>query len=290
MTTHSNPPTPRSSLHVWEELEGGFLKCLRRITFWHWFPLTVLAFFLLIAPLLATHDPIFAESGRELDSPSADHWLGTDRLGRDEWSRLAIGGRRTLSSALLATTIAVIGGLALSSLSFTGSTIIHHLSAALTDALLAFPALLLALVVRTLLEGNLWTLAIAVGLANLGPYTRLATDALHVAQSAPHIEGAHSIGAGRWRILTRHIIPTALPTLVAFASVIFAWSLLYGAALAFIGLGGDPSHPDWGVMIEQAQGTLSQAPMLVLLPSGALATSVWLAHRFADALTNVTRM
>lgn len=234
-----------------------------------------------VAPFLATHDPIHATPGRELARPSSEYWLGTDRLGRDVWSRLMIGGQRTLGTAMLATGIAVTGGLILGSFTVVGPLFTQRIAQALTEALLAFPALLLALVVRTIMEGSLLTIGIAVGTANIASFARVATDALQSAQLQPHIEGARSIGASDWRIITRHLLPTALPVLMAFASVIFAWSLLYGAALAFLGLGGEPSQPDWGVMIAQARGTLVQAPRLLLLPSALLALSIWSAYRLS---------
>lgn len=252
-----------------------------------YFALLVLVVLLIIAPQLATHDPIHAQSGHELETFSHDHWFGTDRLGRDVWSRFVIGGQRTLSSALLATCIAVSGGLLLGSLGSIGP--LQAITRLFIDALLAFPAVLMALVVRTLLEGSLLTLALAVGIANLAAYSRVTIDALRVAQHEPYIEGARSIGANHWRLLTRHIIPAALPTLASFGAVVFAWSLLYASALAFLGLGGDPSQPDWGVMLQQAQGTIVQAPRLVVLPAMALALSVWLAYAVADYYSSSIR-
>lgn len=242
--------------------------------------LLCLLFMMVITPYLATHDPIHAESGHELESYSHEHWFGTDRLGRDVWSRFVVGGQRTLSSALLATLIATGGGLLLGSLGNFGP--LQSIIRLLIDALLAFPAILLALVIRTLLEGNLLTLALAVGVANLATYSRVTMDALQVAQHQPYIEGARSIGASQWRLVTRHIIPAALPTLASFGAVVFAWSLLYASALAFLGLGGDPTQPDWGIMLQQGQGTIVQAPRLVILPASALALSVWLAYAVAD--------
>jgi peptide/nickel transport system permease protein len=193
-----------------------------------------------------------------------------------------VGGRRTLSSAFFATAIAIGGGLILSGLTVAAPAPARWFTAVLMDALLAFPTLLLALAILTVLKASLFTLAIALGLANIAPYARVAAAALRAALSQPHIEGARSIGAGRLRILTRHVLPAALPTLAAFASVIFGWILIYGAALAFLGLGGDPSQPDWGTMLAQGQRTITQAPWLVLAPGAALTLSVWLANVFAD--------
>jgi peptide/nickel transport system permease protein len=253
--------------------------------FWLWFPLVSFIGLMVVVPLFATHDPIHAETGREIEAPSTEHWLGTDRLGRDEWSRLVIGGRRTLTSALLSTSIATLCGLFISGLTIVSPRLLRWVISAFTDALLAFPPLLLALMVRTILEGSLLTVAIAVGIAGIAPYSLVGRDALQIALSQPYIEGAYSIGASRWRIITRHLMPAAAPSLAAFTAITFAWSLLYGAALAFLGLSGDPSQPDWGMMTDQATQTLIQAPHLLFFPGGMLALSVWLAHRLADEIS-----
>ncbi|NDJ84422.1 MAG: ABC transporter permease [Chloroflexi bacterium] len=255
----------------------------------YWLPAVILLGLVLLAPLVATHDPIHATPGRELEGPSADHWLGTDRLGRDVWSRLVIGGRRTITGGFLATGIAIGIGTMLGGFATVGPYLMRETATVLIDALLAFPAILLALVVRTALEGSLVTLSLAIGVASIAPYARVTISALNTAALQPHIEGAQSIGASQWRVLTRHIVPGALPTLLSFASVVFAWSMLYGAALAFLGLGGNPSAPDWGIMIAQGRGVLTQAPQLVLLPGGFLALTVWLAEISADAFSRPIR-
>jgi len=149
------------------------------------------------------------------------------------------------------------------------------------DALLAFPTLLLALVALTVLKASLFTLAISLGLANVAPYARVAAAALRAALSQPHIEGAQSIGAGRLGILTRHVFRRRCHA-GRLCSVIFGWILIYGAALAFLGLSGDPSQPDWGTMLAQGQRTITQTPWLALAPGAMLTLSVWLANVFAD--------
>lgn len=241
------------------------------------------SFILLILPLTANHDPLHAYSGQELQQPSRQFFLGTDQLGRDVWSRLVVGGQRTLSAALLATLIAISGGLLLS-IAYS-SPWIHFVTGVLIDALLAFPALLTALVLRTLLPASVWSLSLALGLSGVAVYARVASDAIQVAGTAPHIEGAHSIGASQWRIITRHMLPVAMPALLSFGSVMFGWMVLYQAALAFLGLGGDPSAPDWGIMLNQGRSYVQQAPLMVLAPGMMIALIVWLANRGTTQMT-----
>jgi peptide/nickel transport system permease protein len=250
---------------------------------WLWLTALYLAFWLLIAPVLATHNPRIATAGEELTSPSQAHLLGTDRLGRDFWSRLVLGGQLTLQTALLATGISIGGGLILAICNVI--PLLRTPTGILTDALLAFPGLLLALIVRTLIAGDWLGLAIAVGLANVAPYARIATGALQAAASAPYLVGAVSIGARPWYILLKHQLPYALPTLSAFGAVMFAWAILYASALSFLGLGESPSVPEWGILLAQGRGVLVQAPHLVLLPGALIALTIWIAYRVAEALT-----
>jgi peptide/nickel transport system permease protein len=261
------------------------MQTFRQIGRWGiWLPPLLLLFLIGVLPVFATHDPLQAKPEDALQGPSLEHWLGTDQLGFDTWSRLLAGGRRTLSAALLATSIAVAGGLVLGMLRLSPVAGIRFAAGVLIDALLAFPGVLLALVVLTVMERGILALALAVGLANLAAYARVTGDALAVASVQPHIEGAKAIGASEWRVLSRHVLPSALPTLVSFAAVIFSWSLLYGAALSFLGLSGDPTQAEWGRMLRRGYDVISQTARLVLVPGLALAITVWLAQRFASAI------
>lgn len=255
-----------------------------RVNFGLWLPIVILAGFVLIAPQLATHDPLTPNSGDEITPPSQNYWLGTDYLGRDVFSRLMVGGQRTLSTTFVATGIAIAGGLLLGGLLIIAPAPIRWLLSILLDALLAFPSILTALVILTALEPSLWTLALALGIAGIPLYAQVAADALRATLSQPFIEGTRSIGATPLYILRRHIIPTALPALAAFGSVVFSWSLIYQAALTFLGLGGDISQPDWGTMLAQGYRTIREAPLLVIAPGGTLMMCVLLANWFADTI------
>lgn len=234
-----------------------------------------------ILPLMANHDPRHAYSGEELLTPSAEYWLGTDHLGRDFWSRLVIGGQRTLLSTFLATGIAIGGGLVLASLTQLGWAFNRWLALIFLDALLAFPILLIALLIRTLLAGSLLALAVAIGLAGIAVYANIARIALRSAQVLPHIEGAYSIGAPPLRILLVHIVPNALPTLISFGMVLFGWMLLYQSALSFLGLGGDPSTPDWGTMLNQGRAYLDTNPLLMICPGGMIALCIAIINQLS---------
>lgn len=244
--------------------------------------LLIVSFFMVFAPLLVTHNPILAKSGEELELPSAKHWLGTDRLGRDVWSRLIIGGQYTLQLSILATTISVLGGLSLASLSIL--PVIRVLADIVIDSLLSFPPIIVALFFRALLPSNVWTIGFVVGFSMIGSYARVAADAIAYTKRQPFMDSADSIGAPNWWIFLYYLVPNTMPTLASFAATVFAWSILYSASLSFLGLGYDISKPEWGLMIAQAQGTLTQAPHLVFLPSAMIVLCVWLSLRLADIM------
>lgn len=222
-----------------------------------WGLLALVAAISLAAPLLAPHDPQQIHLENNLASPSGQHFLGTDLLGRDVFSRLLYGGRQSLSMALGATFIAAAVGLGVGIAARSGH---GGMMLILLDTLLAFPSLLIALVVISLLGNGFFSIMIAVGVAGIGAFGRTAHDALAATERMPYVESAISLGASRFHILRRHLLPNARPTLLAFLGVTFGWSLLNGAALSFLGFLGDPNAPDWGMMLAAGRQTFAAAP------------------------------
>jgi len=224
------------------------------------------------APLFATHDPLMIDLDNNLAEPSAHHWLGTDYLGRDVYSRILYGGRQTIIMASLATLISIVGGL---TLGVSGryppfKTILQSI----LDVWLALPSLLLALLVISLLGSGRDSIILAVGVANIGAYAHTTYDALQAQSNQPYIESAKSIGASPLRILGFHIIPNALPTLINFAGIMFSWALLNGAALSFLGFVVNPDIPDWGVMLASGRQTFAAMPYEALAAGIALTMTV----------------
>ncbi len=227
---------------------------------------------ILIAPLFAPADPMATDPAGALAPPDSVHVLGTDRLGRDVWSRLLYGGQRTILIAALATAIAVGIGTLLGMVGWGGFDL-------LTNALLAFPTLLLALVVMTLLGTGALSLALATGIALIAPFARVTRGAVRAVRDLPFIESARALGASDWRIFARHIAPNIAPTLLAYAGVIFAYSVLNSAALSFLGLGGDLGAPDWGAMLAEGRVAFRTAPWISAAPGLAITLLVWIVNR-----------
>jgi len=236
------------------------------------------------APWLATHDPQMAATDTPLEAPSRAHLMGTDLLGRDVFSRVMWGGRRTLGVALLTALITLGPGLMIGLAAGYGGRWLDGALMTLVDAMLAFPTLLLALALLVLLGQGTVPVAAAVGIAGIGGYARVTRAAVIGARGLQFVEAARAIGAGPMGILRRHILPAAAPTLLSFAGVTLSWAILNSAALMFLGYGGDIAAAAWGVMLADARQTFRMAPWTALAPGVALSVTVMALNLLARAL------
>ncbi len=238
----------------------------------------------LLAPWLATHDPRRAMPEDQLRPPSHGHLLGTDLLGRDVFSRVLYGGRRALMIAGIALLVTAPPGLLIGAAAGYAGRWLDAALMALVDALLAFPALLLALALVTLLGDGLTQIAVAVGIAGIPGYARVVRAAVLEARARPFVEAARSLGAAPPGIVWRHVVPTILPPVLAFTSVTLSWAILNGAALAFLGYAGDLSAPDWGIMLADGRATFRTAPWIALAPGVAISALIFALNLLGGGL------
>jgi peptide/nickel transport system permease protein len=237
-----------------------------------------------LAPWLATHDPRQAMPVQQLQAPSSTHYMGTDFLGRDVFSRVLYGGRRTLSMALLAAGVTFAPGLVIGLLAGYAGRWLDAILMALMDALLAIPNLLMALALVALLGSGLEQVALAVGIAGIPAYARVTRAAVLEARGYSFVEAARGVGAGGWGVLRRHIAPNIAPTLFSFAGVTLSWTILNGAALVFLGYGGDIAAPDWGVMLNDGRDVFRTAPWVSAAPGVALSLTVFAINLLTGSL------
>jgi len=252
-----------------------------------WLGLTALG--ATLAPLLAPHGPLAARPALAFLPPGAGAILGTDFIGRDVLARLLWGGRRTLQMGGLGLVVAVGLGLPLG---VAAGSLGRRADAALmrlVDGLLALPGLLLAMMVTAVLGTGLMPVAVAVGLAAAPPYARMARGAALEVRRQPYIEATRALGSSRWRIIARHILPNAAPTLVAFAATQLGWVLLNGAALNFLGLGAPPGSPEWGAMLAEGRKYLREGPWASGFPGLALTLTVFAANLVGERLQETLR-
>lgn len=243
------------------------------------FSLAFLAALLVVGVIVTPYAPNDADPGRAAQPPNRIHWLGTDHLGRDVLSRVAYGGIQTCWIALVATAVAGFSGTCLGVTAGVWPGWPDRCISLVINTLLAFPPLLGALIIVTLLGQGRWQIAVATGAAQAAFFARLTRSAARAAAAMEFVESAHALGAGRRHIMFMHILPTIQPTLWGAAGLTFSYSIINSAGLAFLGLGGSPDFPDWGLMLAEGRAHFRAAPWISLAPGVALSMTVWALNR-----------
>jgi len=238
----------------------------------------------LFAPELTDHDPNRMNVRRAYLPPgSPGHLLGTDDLGRDLWSRLVFGGRVSLSIAVASAVGAGLIGMAVGLI----AGYIRRLDTPLMlfmDGLMAFPSIVLALVVVAVAGRSQANVVLALVVV-FGPrIARVVRSSVLVLRELAYVEAAQSLGASKVRVMLRHLFPNALAPWLVQVTLILAFALLTEAGLSFLGLGGNTQHPSWGGMIAEARLILARAPWLTLYPGIAIAVTVLAVNILADEL------
>ena len=233
----------------------------------------------LAGPLAWTIPPEATDPARGLAGPSATNPLGTDELGRDVLSRLLHGSRVTLLVGIAAMLAALVIGVIVGSVAGFNGGWIDALLMRFTDAMLAVPAFFFILVVITVLGSGVATLVLVIGALSWMPVARVAYGETLRWKTAEFVVAAESLGVPGPRLLIRHILPQAIPSLVVAATLGVAFAILTESALSYLGLGVQPPLPSWGNMLQRAQQYVFTAPALAIYPGLAI-TVVVLAFNF----------
>lgn len=236
--------------------------------------LIVIAFAALWPGVLATHDPLQTDVRSALLPPGADHLFGTDQSGRDVYSRVIHGASRSLGIGLLATGVALIGGLLLGALAGVAPRGLEAAMMRINDVLMAFPEFLVALVVVAVLGPGPTNIAIAVTLAAVPVYIRLARVQTRTLGVAEHVEAARILGVAPVRAFLRHVAPGVLGSLSVLATIGIGSSILAAAGLSFLGLGPSEPTPEWGLMLAGGRNVLGQAWWISVFPGIAITLTV----------------
>lgn len=242
---------------------------------------------IVLGPLVVNIDPMQTNPQRQFRPPDAANVLGTDLLGRDVLSRTLYGGRRSLLIAALATGASVLPGLVIGFFSADEHFLPSRFLRLVMNAFLAIPGLIIALVVVTLLGQNLTSLILAVGVAQIAPFAFVTRAAVLSVRSEDYIEAALSLGATRWHVIIYHVLPAIQPVALAYLGVVFSYTLLNSAALSFLGLGGEPGVPDWGVMLAEGRSAFRIAPWVAFAPGLAIALTVWSVNCLVDQAQSI---
>lgn len=249
--------------------------------------LSLLAVAVVFGPVLAPHDPAVTEPALRFTAPSADHPLGTDHIGRDVLSRLLHGARLSLGSAVVAAlAVGVLGlGLGMAAGYFRG--VVDAVVSRAVDVLLAFPTLLLALVVVGAVGAGLRNILIAVVIAWWAGYARVVRGVTFSEREKPYVESARAVGASGWRIIRRHLLPNIVAPIVVLTTLDMGAILLAVSALSFLGLGVEAGTPEWGAMLAEARTYMRRAPQLMFYPGAAIFLAVLGFNLLGDGLRDV---
>lgn len=235
-------------------------------------------------PFIAPYSAIVQDKTALLSPPSWQHWLGTDNLGRDQLTRILYGARVSLEVSMLSMVIAASVGVVLGLVAAHVGGVADTLIMRFMDAIIAFPSLLMAIVLVSVLGANLINIIFAIAFGQIPNYARVARAQALSIGSSDFVLAAHASGAGGWRVITRHIWPNATdPIIVAFAIGV-AHAVLAEASLSFLGLGVRPPTPTWGMMLKTGFPFLETAPWVALVPGFAIFFTVLSFNIFGDAL------
>ncbi|WP_298370312.1 ABC transporter permease [Azospirillum sp.] len=235
------------------------------------------------APWLSPYDPMKMDILNRMKPPAAGHLFGTDEFGRDVLSRIMQGAQLSLLVGLLVVAVAVTVGTLMGLM----AGYVRALDGAvmrLTDALMAFPDILLAIAFMAGLGPSLYNVVLALGIVYTPRVARVVRAAALVVREMPYVEAATALGASTPRIVFRHILPNLISPIIVQATFIFAYAILTEAALSFLGVGVTPTTPTWGNMIAGAQQYFQQADWLVLFPGLAIVLTVLALQIVGDGL------
>lgn len=262
------------------------LKTNRAFTVSSFFVLLLIAV-ALAAPLIAPYDPLEAVMQNAYLPPSTEHLFGTDKLGRDNFSRILYGASYSLSSVLLLVTIIFAVGTTLGVLAGYYGGKVDIVIMRISDMMISFPGMILAIAVAGILGGSLINAIIALTIVTWTKYARLARSMVLKIKKRDFVEAAIVNGGTSTHILWKHILPNILPLMVITAASDIGAMMMELAGLSFLGFGSQPPAPEWGLMLNEGRQQLQTAPWLMIFPGLAIFVTVVIFNLWGDALRDV---
>ena len=237
-----------------------------------------------LAPWIVPHEPNRMDYKAVLSGPTAEHPFGTDELGRDLLSRTLYGARLSLRVGLVAVLVAVAIGVPIGLVSGYLGGVFDEAVMRVVDAVMALPALVLALTIAAVLGPGIWNATVAIAVVAAPTYTRLVRGQVLSVKENDYVLAAQCIGAPTWVILMRHVLPNAFSPVIVQASLGVGFAIILEASLSFIGLGAQPPTPSWGSMVQVGFQYLEIAPWFVLVPATAIFLAVLGFNMLGDGL------
>jgi peptide/nickel transport system permease protein len=239
------------------------------------------------APLFAHYDPFAQDPSTVFEAPSVHHVMGTDEFGRDIFTRVLYGGRQTIFASIVVVCIGVVVGSILGLAAGMVGGVVDLCIMRTMDLLLAFPGILLALVVTTILGSGLSNAIAAIGIASIPMFARVAQGGTLEARSLSYTEAAVALGAGRIHIIRRHILPSVRSVIIVLATSWLGIGTLWVAALGFLGLGLQPPIPEWGASLNEGSNYVTIAWWLSIFPGLFISAYVVASNLIGDGLRDV---
>lgn len=238
----------------------------------------------IFAPFIAPYDPIELAGDKSLLAPSSAHLMGTDLMGRDIFSRIIFGGRISLRLGLISVGIAATCGSFVGLISGYRGGWLDNLIMRLVDILLAFPGILLALIILYVIGPGLNNAMIAVGISSIPRYARMVRGSTLSVKEQDFVDASRVIGCRDLRIMVRHILPNVVGPVIVLGTLGLASAVMSIAGLSFLGLGAEPPTPEWGVLLSEGRDYMRNAWWLSVFPGLAISTAVLSVNLFGDGL------
>jgi peptide/nickel transport system permease protein len=239
-----------------------------------------------LAPWIAPVDPNKLSMRQTFRPPSWQHPFGTDNFGRSLWSRVIWGAQLSMLIGLSVVAVNAVFGTTVGAIAGYFRRI-DNIVMRINDALMAFPAILLAIAVTSVLGPSIGDVIIALGIVYTPRTARIVRSSVIVLREMEYVQAAVAAGAGHWRIMRRHILPNAMAPLIVQLSFLFAYAVLTEATLSFLGVGAVPPTPTWGNIMAEGRQYMTDAPWIIAIPGAALAITVLGLNMLGDGLRDV---
>ncbi|MCD7922627.1 MAG: ABC transporter permease [Clostridiales bacterium] len=240
-----------------------------------------------LAPVIATHDPYETVLTDAVQAPSAEHLFGTDKMGRDLFSRVIYGARTSLSAALILVAVIVVVGTTLGIIAGYLGGIIDAVIMRISDMMISFPGMVLAIAVAGILGANMRNAIIAIAIVSWTKYARISRSLVLKIRGRDYIAAALVTGSKTTRILWRYMLPNALPTILITGATDIGSMMLEIAGLSFLGFGAQSPTAEWGLMLNEGRAYMTAAPWLMIFPGLAIFITVAVFNLLGDSLRDV---
>ena len=235
------------------------------------------------APLVTRYDPNALDLTNMRQPPSAEHWFGTDDMGRDVFARVVYGGRLSLMIGFIPSVISMLLGTTLGLMAGYMGRHVDAVIMRLADVVLAFPSLLLAMVVMYTLGSTILNMFIALSIINWAGTARVVRAQTLSLKEKEFVEAARSMGVSRFKIVFKHILPNCLPNLIVLFTLDIPGAIMWESSMSFLGV-GDPNAASWGLMVSQGKSYAYMCPWLILAPGLAILVTVMAFNFLGDGL------